>query len=122
MKNLNRIILLFTLTLLISCKEERKVATDQSYFKTNETGLKTGGIKIIPIETPKRKFNIWTKFKMDEDISLQKFKEYYENMFKTEISMITYGTAILYSNLDFINCDIDITKNLSELFVGFTSP
>lgn len=61
MKNLNRIILLFTLTLLISCKEERKVATDQSYFKTNETGLKTGGIKIIPIETPKGKFNIWTK-------------------------------------------------------------
>jgi proline iminopeptidase len=61
MKNLNRIILLFTLTLLISCKEERKVATDQSYFKTNETGLKTGGIKIIPIETSKGKFNIWTK-------------------------------------------------------------
>jgi len=61
MKNLNRIILLFTLTLLISCKEERKVATDQSYFKSNETGLKTGGIKIIPIETPKGKFNIWTK-------------------------------------------------------------
>ena len=61
MKNLNRIILLFTLTLLISCKEERKVAANQSYFKSNETGLKTGGIKIIPIETPKGKFNIWTK-------------------------------------------------------------
>jgi proline iminopeptidase len=61
MKNLNRIILLFTLTFLISCKEERKVATDQSYFKSNQTGLKTGGIKIIPIETPKGKFNIWTK-------------------------------------------------------------
>lgn len=61
MKNLNRIILLFTLTFLISCKEERKVAANQSYFKSNETGLKTGGIKIIPIETPKGKFNIWTK-------------------------------------------------------------
>jgi hypothetical protein len=36
-------------------------------------------------------------------------------MFKTEISMITYGTTILFSNLDFINCDIDITKNLSEI-------
>jgi ubiquitin-activating enzyme E1 len=67
------------------------------------------------IEIVGQKFNIWTKFKMNEDISLQKFKEYYENMFKTEISMITYGTAILYSNLDFINCDIDITKNLSEI-------
>ena len=61
MKNLNRIILLFTLTFLISCKEEHKEAANQSYFKSNETGLKTGGIKIIPIETPKGKFNIWTK-------------------------------------------------------------
>ena len=61
MKNLNRIILLFTLTFLISCKEEHKEAAKQSYFKSNETGLKTGGIKIIPIETPKGKFNIWTK-------------------------------------------------------------
>lgn len=61
MKNLNRIILLFTLTLLISCKEERKEPANQSYFESNETGLKTGGIKIIPIETPKGKFNIWTK-------------------------------------------------------------
>ena len=67
------------------------------------------------IEIVGQKFNIWTKFKMNEDIILQKFKEYYENMFKTKISMITYGTAILYSNLDFINCDIDITKNLSEI-------
>ena len=59
--------------------------------------------------------NIWTKFEFTHDITIQKFKEYYENMFKTEISMITYGTTILYSNLDFINCDIDITKNLSEI-------
>ena len=59
--------------------------------------------------------NIWTKFKFTHDTTIQKFKEYYENMFKTELSMITYGTAILYSNLDFINCDIDITKNLSEI-------
>lgn len=62
-----------------------------------------------------QKVNIWTKFEFTHDITIQKFKEYYENMFKTEISMITYGTAILYSNLDFINCDIDITKNLSEI-------
>ena len=59
--------------------------------------------------------NIWTKFEFTHDITIQKFKEYYENMFKTEISMITYGTTILFSNLDFINCDIDITKNLSEI-------
>lgn len=62
-----------------------------------------------------QKVNIWIKFEFTYDTTIQKFKEYYENMFKTEISMITYGTAILYSNLDFINCDIDITKNLSEI-------
>ena len=62
-----------------------------------------------------QKVNIWTKFEFTHDITIQKFKEYYENMFKTEISMITYGTTILFSNLDFINCDIDITKNLSEI-------
>lgn len=62
-----------------------------------------------------QKVNIWTKFEFTHDITIQKFKEYYENMFKTEISMITYGTAILFSNLNFINCDIDITKNLSEI-------
>ena len=62
-----------------------------------------------------QKVNIWTKFEFTHDTTIQKFKEYYENMFKTELSMITYGTTILFSNLDFINCDIDITKNLSEI-------
>jgi len=62
-----------------------------------------------------QKVNIWTKFEFTHDTTIQKFKEYYENMFKTEMSMITYGTTILFSNLDFINCDIDITKNLSEI-------
>lgn len=62
-----------------------------------------------------QKVNIWTKFEFTHDITIQKFKEYYENMFKTEISMITYGTAILFSNLNFINCDIDITKIFLKL-------
>jgi proline iminopeptidase len=33
----------------------------QAYFKSKETGVKTGGIKIIPIETPKGTFKVWTK-------------------------------------------------------------
>ncbi len=33
----------------------------KSYHSNTETGVKTGGIKIIPIETPKGTFNIWTK-------------------------------------------------------------
>ncbi len=31
------------------------------YFKGDDTAVKTGGIKMIPIETPKGKFNVWTK-------------------------------------------------------------
>jgi ubiquitin-activating enzyme E1 len=65
------------------------------------------------IEVAGQKFNVWTKFEFTQDTSLEKFKEYYENMFKTEISMIVYGTAMLYS--DFMDCDIDKTKNLSEI-------
>jgi ubiquitin-activating enzyme E1 len=65
------------------------------------------------IEVAGQKFNVWTKFEFTQDTTLEKFKEYYENMFKTEISMIVYGTAMLYS--DFMDCDIDKTKNLSEI-------
>ncbi|MFN0274171.1 MAG: proline iminopeptidase-family hydrolase [Chitinophagales bacterium] len=33
----------------------------QQYFKTTETGVQDGGIKMIPIKTPKGEFNVWTK-------------------------------------------------------------
>ena len=52
--------LLFT-TIFTACQENKTESSLQSYFKSTETGVKTGGIKIIPIETPKGKFNIWTK-------------------------------------------------------------
>ena len=61
MKNLTKIILGLTLTLFVACKEKSNQTSTQSYFKSNEVGVKTGGIKIIPIETPKGKFNVWTK-------------------------------------------------------------
>lgn len=32
-----------------------------SYFNTTDTGVLAGGIKMIPIQTPKGKFNVWTK-------------------------------------------------------------
>jgi proline iminopeptidase len=61
MKNKTKIILLLSFALFVSCKEKNSNRAQQSYFKSNEVGVKTGGIKIIPIETPKGKFNIWTK-------------------------------------------------------------
>lgn len=32
-----------------------------SYFTTADTGVQTGGVKVIQIETPKGKMNVWTK-------------------------------------------------------------
>ncbi|MBK9737570.1 MAG: proline iminopeptidase-family hydrolase [Saprospiraceae bacterium] len=46
---------------LNSCKQTSSSSSLTSYFTSNETGIKTGGIKVIPIETSKGKFNVWTK-------------------------------------------------------------
>ncbi len=42
-----------------SCKTSTE--KNSSYFDSNETGVQTGGIKIVSINTPKGKFNVWTK-------------------------------------------------------------
>lgn len=36
-------------------------ADHASYFAADEAGVQTGGVKIIPIQTPKGTFNVWTK-------------------------------------------------------------
>ncbi len=61
MKHLSTITFLLSLILFLSCAQKDIDLSQDSYFKSNELGVKTGGIKIIPIETPKGKFNIWTK-------------------------------------------------------------
>jgi len=43
----------------VSCKNEDKNNLD--YFKSEETGIKTGGIKIITVSTPKGNLKVWTK-------------------------------------------------------------
>ena len=61
MKNLSKITLFLSFILLLSCREKTNDVAQQSYFKSTETGVKTGGIKIATIDTPKGKFKIWTK-------------------------------------------------------------
>ncbi len=61
MKYFAKITFVVSLILFISCKQKSNDSSLKSYFKSNEKGIKTGGIKIIPIETPKGKFSIWTK-------------------------------------------------------------
>ena len=51
-------------TLFIGCTKNEKQPESQSpssYFTSADTGILNGGVKIINIETPKGKFNIWTK-------------------------------------------------------------
>ena len=55
---------LTTLLLLNSCSNKTdNTSTDRasSYFTNLDSGVQTGGIKVIPITTPKGKFNVWTK-------------------------------------------------------------
>jgi len=47
---------------LAACQSAPPAATNAAYFPAAETGaVKTGGVQIIPITTPKGKFNVWTK-------------------------------------------------------------
>jgi proline iminopeptidase len=45
--------------LFVSCKQD-KIETS-NYFKSDETGIKTGGVKIITVATPKGDLKVWTK-------------------------------------------------------------
>ncbi len=52
------------LIILGSCSHESKEQqqeTSSSYFDNPERGVQNGGVKMIAIETPKGKFNVWTK-------------------------------------------------------------
>lgn len=61
MKNLFRTtLLLLTIALFSSCKQET-VATQNEYFAQSTDSIQNGGVKVIPITTPKGTFNVWTK-------------------------------------------------------------
>ena len=53
------------LAIITSCNqpksEQTKSITVQDYFAPQDSGVQTAGIKMIPIETPVGKFNVWTK-------------------------------------------------------------
>jgi len=61
MKNLFKTtLLLFAIVLFKSCKQET-VATQNEYFAQSSDSIQNGGVKVIPITTPKGTFNVWTK-------------------------------------------------------------
>ena len=55
---MKKLILLFAFLTLISCKKEKNATT---YFQSETTGMQIGGVQKIAINTPKGKFNVWTK-------------------------------------------------------------
>lgn len=40
---------------------EKETATAANYFTDSTSGIKTGGVKVVEINTPKGKFKVWTK-------------------------------------------------------------
>ena len=62
MKKTIQLCLTFLSTLLIvSCNQNNQSAAKEDYFKLSADSVQTGGVKIIPITTPKGTFNVWTK-------------------------------------------------------------
>jgi len=57
------------------------------------------------------KMNSWDKLVYRKNSTLEEFKTYYQDMFKTNISMIVQGGKMLY--VEFM--DIDTNKRLLEL-------
>lgn len=69
-KLLNRFyltLLTFCSAVIVSCSNEQTPAADSNglshtdYFALVDSGVQTGGIKIVPVQTPKGTFNVWTK-------------------------------------------------------------
>lgn len=54
-------VLFFVACILYSCTKPIEVDSVNSYFDSSEEGIKSGGVKLISIQTPKGKFKVWTK-------------------------------------------------------------
>lgn len=61
----NAFLIMITSFFLASCHKENALEKRNldlnTYLKDNSEGIKTGGIQIVQINTPKGKFNVWTK-------------------------------------------------------------
>ena len=55
------ILLLLSGLFFFSCKEKSTEPTVADYFNYGDSGVQSAGVKMIPIETPVGKFNVWTK-------------------------------------------------------------
>ena len=55
-------IIAFAITIFFfSCKPNPESISVKEYHASTDTGIQAGGIKMIPIQTPKGTFKVWTK-------------------------------------------------------------
>lgn len=106
---------LISMEVLKRCQGFSKIEDYKSWFVNMATNT---FVSTDPIEAPMLKFgdveiNSWTKFELNEDITLKKFIEVYEKKFSTKLSMVLYGTSILYA--DFMASG-DMDKLLTTIF------
>lgn len=59
-KQIKTLLLVAIVALFTSCQKET-VTPQQDYFAQSADSIQTGGVKLIPITTPKGTFNVWTK-------------------------------------------------------------
>jgi len=58
---LGKLFPILIMAVLFAACAQREGGSALDYFKGDTAAVKTGSIKIIPIETPKGRFNVWTK-------------------------------------------------------------
>lgn len=56
-----KLILLLSVTIFLNSCSGKKQTTLRDYFAPVDSGVQAGGVKMVQIETPKGKFNVWTK-------------------------------------------------------------
>lgn len=58
---MRKLLPLITMIAFLSCNDQNKTTTTAATTEDLYKEIQTGGVKVIPIETPKGKFNVWTK-------------------------------------------------------------
>lgn len=59
--SLKSIFIISVFGLLFSCNQKAATVATSNYLAETESGIKTGGIKVVTISTPKGNFKVWTK-------------------------------------------------------------
>lgn len=54
-------LLVLCLVMAVSCRQKQEKISLKEYFAPADSGVQAGGVKMVQIQTPRGKFNVWTK-------------------------------------------------------------